>query len=734
MNRRQRRAAQAQVRSAPAAVASTPRPPSKSEAARLSADAFAHHRAGRLTDAEAAYRKALALDPSLTSCLQNLGVIALDAGRAGEARDAFERVLAREPGHLHAHIGLGKVHRSEGRSDDAIACYLRAIELRPDQMDAHNELCSLLLSLSRHAAVASHFEQILAVRPDYVPGYNTLAVALLGAGDAPRAIEAVLNALRREELQESRALFLCCIQYRPSAIPQTEEMRGLLIRAMSEPWGRPSDLTRHAARLIKSDPAIAADIAAAAAAWPERLAAARLYANRPLTDVARDALLRCLLENARSDDVALERYLTSARRTLLDAACAAAPDASADADILAFHAALARQCFFNEYAFAVADDEAKRHAALKETTERELAGGRAVPAIHVAALAAYEPLHRLQHCAALLGSAWPEPVAALLAQQITEPEAERRIAAALPRLTPIEDEVSVLVQAQYEENPYPRWRKAAPASRPTPIDERLRNQFPGAPFRSTGSGAHPEVLVAGCGTGQQLVDVAQRIAGARVLAVDLSAASLAYAKRQTDALGLRNIEYGQADILKLGTIGRRFDVIDCGGVLHHLRDPLEGWRVLLSLLKPDGAMRIALYSELARPHIVAARDFVAARGYGRTAGDIRRFRQDVLALPEGDLVRLVAESPDFFSVSDCRDLVFHVQEHRFTLPQIAAFLDEAGLAFLGFETDVRVLGRYGERFPDEPTRTDLRRWHAFERDNPTTFSGMYQFWVQRRAP
>ena len=96
------------------------------------------------------------------------------------------------------------------------------------------------------------------------------------------------------------------------------------------------------------------------------------------------------------------------------------------------------------------------------------------------------------------------------------------------------------------------------------------------------------------------------VADLRVLAIDLSLASLSYAKRKTDEAGLRNIEYGQADILRLGALGRRFDMVDCGGVLHHLGDPLAGWTVLRSLLHPGGVMRIALYSELARRNIVAA--------------------------------------------------------------------------------------------------------------------------------
>jgi len=88
------------------------------------------------------------------------------------------------------------------------------------------------------------------------------------------------------------------------------------------------------------------------------------------------------------------------------------------------------------------------------------------------------------------------------------------------------------------------------------------------------------------------------------LAVDLSISSLAYAKRKSRKLGLTTIEYAQADLLKLGSLGRSFDIIESSGVLHHLAAPWAGWRVLLSLLRPGGFMRLGFYSEVARRDIV----------------------------------------------------------------------------------------------------------------------------------
>ena len=97
-----------------------------------------------------------------------------------------------------------------------------------------------------------------------------------------------------------------------------------------------------------------------------------------------------------------------------------------------------------------------------------------------------------------------------------------------------------------------------------------------------------------------------------MLAVDLSLASLCYAKRQALALGLTNIAFGEADILKLGGIGRTFDIVDASGVLHHMADPWAGWRVL-PLLRPGGFMRVGLYSRLGRRDVDAGAPLLPRR-------------------------------------------------------------------------------------------------------------------------
>ena len=171
--------------------------------------------------------------------------------------------------------------------------------------------------------------------------------------------------------------------------------------------------------------------------------------------------------------------------------------------------------------------------------------------------------------------------------------------------------------------------------------------------------------------------------------------------------------------------------IETSGVLVAIGDPWGAWRTLLSLLKPGGVMSIGLYSEVARRDIVVAQKYLAAQGYRATDEDMRRGRQDIIALDGESPVKKVTNAGDFFSMSNCRDMLFHVQEHRFALPQIKEFLAENGLVLLGFMLNEGALKRYAERFPDDQARTNLDQWHQFEQENPDTFISMYQFWVQK---
>ena len=398
---------------------------------------------------------------------------------------------------------------------------------------------------------------------------------------------------------------------------------------------------------------------------------------------------------------------------------------------MGFACALARQCFINEYVWACDTAEWADAQQLRDELIAALDAGSPTEPLSLISVAAYFPLHTLPNVERLLTRDWPAPVRSILVQQVREPAEERLLQDSLPALTAIADPTSRAVQQQYEENPYPRWVKTLPAGGGMSFDSFITKQLPLAPYRPNGKGGAIDMLIAGCGTGQHAIETARLFPEAKMLAVDLSRASLAYAKRQGDALGLKTIEYVQADILEMGSLDRRFDVIESSGVLHHLADPMAGWQVLLSLLRPGGVMWVGLYSELARQDVVAARDFIAQNGFGDGADDIRGARQAMIAAGDDAPFAPITKVGDFFSTSACRDLLFHVQEHRLTLPRIADFLAANELTFLGFDLDPRAARLYQERFPSDAAMTDLADWHQFETENPLTFRNMYQFWVQK---
>ena len=211
-------------------------------------------------------------------------------------------------------------------------------------------------------------------------------------------------------------------------------------------------------------------------------------------------------------------------------------------------------------------------------------------------------------------------------------------------------------------------------------------------------------------------------------AIDLSLSSLAYAKRKTEELGIQNIEYIQADLLDLEKLNSKFDIIESMGVLHHMRDPLEGWKVLTKCLKSGGLMKIGLYSELARKPVVDFRKNINSTKKPLSSEKILSIRKKILNSTKKEH-KYMKSWRDFYSLSEIRDLLFHVQEHRFKLPQIKNCLNNLGLEFCGFDS-LQIQNAFLRSYSYSDLY-DLVKWDLFEKSNPRTFVGMYQFWCQK---
>jgi 2-polyprenyl-3-methyl-5-hydroxy-6-metoxy-1,4-benzoquinol methylase len=498
--------------------------------------------------------------------------------------------------------------------------------------------------------------------------------------------------------------FAQCLRYSELAPPLSAGSRRMIAWALEHPAVDPSCLVPSLASLAKASPGEPAD-------------------------VLQEPLLQRLLQTSVTANVFLERTIGAVRRSALLEAVQNAGPPRVPRDVIA---AVAIQCFITEYLLPESEEE---RAALENLRRSiELATLARAPLHWYAVYGCYRQLGSLPDAGDISSRLKAEEdLRELATYQIDQPARERELAAALAGISTATTGVSTLVKEHYEANPYPRWVRLTHHTEPSTPRAFLRRLFPGIEPAGLPEGGI-SVLVAGCGTGLQAIETARRFPDSRILAVDLSRASLAYAQRKTIESSISTIEYRQADILGLRGLRERFDLVECMGVLHHLENPREGLAVLQSLLGPRGLMRIALYSERARTPVTHAREIIAAKGLQPTPQGIRACREVLRDMNRDGALNSVLESEDFYSLSGCRDLLFHEMEHRFRVTELGALLEGEGLELLGMEPpDDATADLYRTAFPDDPDLRNLAHWDRFEAARPWTFGGMYRFWARKRA-
>ena len=295
------------------------------------------------------------------------------------------------------------------------------------------------------------------------------------------------------------------------------------------------------------------------------------------------------------------------------------------------------------------------------------------------------------------------------------------------KATAFGDAVTRAVAAQYEGWPYPQWRRVT-AAPPRTMADAVRARDPDGPDTIA---VPAEILIAGCGTGRQTAMTAFRYPGDRITSIDISQASLAYAKERCDAAGLTGIDFRLLDLHEVETLNRRFDAVLTTGVLHHLPDPEKGWEALTRVLKPGGVMHVMVYSRLARMRIQAWRKALGELANGAVDDDkLREARRRLMALPH----KARPKSADFHTLAGVHDLILHRHEDPFDIPRIRRALDRLGLTLIRFDfQDVNSERTYRQINPSDNLRRDFDGWMAMERGNPVLFVSMYDFWCRKPA-
>lgn len=306
----------------------------------------------------------------------------------------------------------------------------------------------------------------------------------------------------------------------------------------------------------------------------------------------------------------------------------------------------------------------------------------------------------------------------------------------------ISQSTSKTVQSFYTENPYPKYRMVGVNT--ISIDQ-IFNQF------DRQVNANAKVLIAGCGTGKQVINFAVSSPQTQIVAIDLSPVSLAYARLMAERYNIRNVEFKIFDILQVAELKDSFDYIISTGVLHHLESPQAGLNALNSVLKPDGLMYLGFYSSQVRKELVEIKnnvlDYLDTDEAGLTPVGVSRWRaQLAVQLTTQSTMQSTVQSTmqapqrawyqvdDFFSLNGLYDLLFHPQQAEYTPIELKTLLDNSGLNFEAMLIKPDAQAKYQAPLTANPLKdkaTALVYWHKMEQLCPDLFIGMYSFYVSK---
>jgi predicted O-linked N-acetylglucosamine transferase (SPINDLY family) len=157
--------------------------------------ALAHHRSGRLPQAEALYRQILLTEPDHPEALHYLGLLAHQVGRNEIAVELISKALTYRPDDVNAHQNLGIALMEQGKLDEAVVSFRRVLTLRPDFTDAHNNLGAILKDQGKLDEAAASFRQALSLKPDFAMAHYNLGNVLMAQGKLDEAVASFRQAV-----------------------------------------------------------------------------------------------------------------------------------------------------------------------------------------------------------------------------------------------------------------------------------------------------------------------------------------------------------------------------------------------------------------------------------------------------------------------------------------------------------------------------------------------------------
>ena len=628
-------------------------------------------------------------DPSDTEHVSAFGELLMHCGEHGLAKKVIHQAVATKETCAIAQSRLSLLLLAEGDAERSVSIIESALENDPKNADLHEIAGDIKRKLGRTVEALSHHQAARQLQPG--EPRHSLKLGNIFIEDRPAPYNAVLERLFLDLMRRSDGVRYDqdYWSYAELLLTQNPKTKDLFSKA-------------------ESDKKFIAYVASC---------------------IAQQPLLVACLTSFPIPNLELERSITNLRKALL----LAEVELKDLQDRLFVLSMISIQCLLNDFIYAETTSETEKAAELEGRLDARIRCAEDIDLDDLLLLACYRRLAQKDWSSAYYESNREKFTSEVWFKfHFADPIQERAIAKTIPQLTKLKNNTSEIVRAMYEESPYPKWTSAAYRSN-LDFYRAFRRLGLRLPEDDGFDLSNPSILVAGCGTGRtafEYVSMTNKV----VTAIDLSRASLAYGSRKQIESSCRNIEWYQADIMSLASVDRKFELIDCCGVLHHLEKPRSGLNALVNLIKPGGLFKIALYSQAARRSLAGYRKLFKNLKLENTEAGRRNFREILLKDKSAEKTLGLTKWRDFFSGNEFRDLLFHPQEHLYTVPELETLLENSGLRFLSFDFGGANQAIYqalktqaGGGFSPE----SLRSWAPVEEANPDLFSSMYVFWAQK---
>ena len=678
---------------------------------------FLYYKLNHLEIAEIIIEEAIQLKPSLPNghCIRGLILKGLD--KYDESRLSLEKAIELDKNYFDAYINLGLLNKDSNKYNEAEEYYLKALEINNKSAIAHLNLGACYKEKQDLDKAILHTKMAIEIDNELENCYLNLATIYNQIGDYKKSLSLAKKELLLHKHSELSYQLISELIKKGEVLNTSEkDNRELLENLLNRKDISHRELFGNINSLISKE--ILEELS---------ILESKLYENNKFNILIKDKELVKALSLLIFCSPLWEKVLGNIRKNIL---LNYIEKDKINNSIFNFIIGLGSQCFLNEYVYYISTEEKDKLKELKK-----IINNNKNQDYKLAIISCYQSLSSINDEIINLNTYIPnkKELNNLLNLQFKELNAEKMISKGIKKIGNIKDSTSKEVKNQYELNPYPRWRYNSYAKENklnflSVINSEISpNTIKPNSVQLTNKKIN--ILIAGCGTGIQIIE-ASRYSNCEITAIDLSNSSISYAKRKVDEYGLKNINFIEMDLLELTSLNKRFDLIECSGVLHHMNEPSKGLSNLFDVLEPEGFLKLGLYSKYAREEILKARKLIKEKDIKPNIDGIRNFRNDLL---NGEIkeVNEISNWSDFYSTSMCRDLCFHTHENCYTLIEIKNMLKVSNLEFLGFTLSKEIRDKYQIDNKDKDSLKNLELWDKFEKLNPNSFREMYQFWSRK---